>query len=1580
MNLARDRVRDDTALMGDVASNVSGALGLDAPNRTLGRSILIAALDAHIAAISPSEALPASGGSVRGDDSGANIRDSISAALEATSGRVGAQMGDDPLLPGEAAFQKAAKGYGPLGDHLLSDIFKRIVTRLRGALVQLQAVHHEAVQDEGSGVDAGGSFAGFGKAERLSGAGAGKVLKGGLVKRHTFQAPVPRARGSNLGPDKLAIEQRATDASGGDGREGERTGTQAGALSFVEADGGEHESGASTSRDLTDGEATGGARDRREEGHKESSSKHRQYRSRAPETPSHPGGVNREVKLKIDEKERTRRRAGGMDIVDPNAAAAAVRNGDDERKDGSRRWEGEAGSRRRGRDQDHVRRRRYTGEETRRDRGVEDNRDDDRWRRRSGGGGGGDGREKRSRSPGAARRPSSNSSFSSSDRHRGRGRSRSRSRSPEKRRPRTRERREETVTPRGPRSSLLDNKRDNNEAVARRDRSHLAPRRRRADGSRSDLARSGLGLDESEWEEPERLSSSLTPLPSPVASKRGDSEGPGGRGRGGDGGLRSSRTATTAFPTPLSSVSLSKSGRNGGEGQGGEDEDADGGWDKPSPSPRRWAGDGPSPAPSMLSSRDGRSARKGGWSVGGREDGSLVDQQDWEIQQRRTANIEDEEFDRGFYLGEDGGGADGESGNPFLGDEKKFAAKEAEMEKLRAKGEGKIANRSAKASQMSADQDAWENNRLLTSGAVREKEVSLTFDDGQDQRVQLIVHSLKPPFLDGRVSFSLQQKMVPTVKDPSSDIALCARNGSATLRHQREKREKGKMRKRFWELGGSRMGKAMGVADGEGEKGGGVDGRGGGKDGGGGEDGDEGGDVDYKKAAGFHQHMKKTEAASHFSRTKTMAEQREFLPIFQVKEDLLRVIRDNQVVIIVGETGSGKTTQMTQYLHEGGFTQFGKVGCTQPRRVAAMSVAKRVAEEMGINLGDEVGYAIRFEDVTSEKTIIKYMTDGVLLRESLREKDLDSYSCIVMDEAHERALNTDVLFGTLKKVVQHRRDLKLVVTSATLDAQRFSDFFGGVPVYNIPGRTFNVEKYFSKTPQEDYVEAAVKQALQIHLSSPPGDILIFMTGQEDIETTCEVMAERLGSLDSGKVPPLLLLPMYSQLPADLQAKIFDSAEEGVRKCVVSTNIAETSLTVDGVRYVIDAGFCKLKVYNPKIGMDALQVTPISQANANQRSGRAGRTGEGFCYRLYTHRQFEEELLPMQIPEIQRTNLGNVVLLLKSLGVDNLLEFDFMDPPPQDNIQSSLYQLWILGALDNTGGLTALGRKMVEFPLDPPLAKMLIFSERLGCSAEVLVVVSMLSVPSVFFRPKDREEESDAAREKFFVPESDHLTLLNVFQQWKQNSFGAQWCTDHFIHVKGLRKAREVHAQLLDIMRQQRVAYESCGQANWDTVRKAICSAYFYNSAKIKGIGEYVNMLTGMPCALHPSSALSGLGYTPDYVTYHELIFTTKEYMTNVTAVEAEWLAELGPMFFSVKESYKTRLEKRVREREDKARMEREMEQAEVRREEEQAAKRRREELETPRYRGKAIATPGRTPTGGVSSGLNRRKTPRRVGL
>lgn len=637
---------------------------------------------------------------------------------------------------------------------------------------------------------------------------------------------------------------------------------------------------------------------------------------------------------------------------------------------------------------------------------------------------------------------------------------------------------------------------------------------------------------------------------------------------------------------------------------------------------------------------------------------------------------------------------------------------------------------------------------------------------------------------------------------------------------------------------------------------------------------------------------------SSFAKNRTLKEQREYLPAFACREELLRAIRDNQVVIVVGETGSGKTTQLAQFMYEDGYCGYGIIGCTQPRRVAAMSVAKRVSEEMECTLGGTVGYAIRFEDCTSAETKIKYMTDGVLQRESLNEGDLDRYSVIILDEAHERSLSTDVLMGLLKKILGRRRDLKLIVTSATMNAEKFSAFYGNAPTYTIPGRTFPVEIFHSKSPCDDYVDSAVKQVLQIHLSLPPGDILVFMTGQEDIEVTCQVVEERLSQLD--QPPPLAVLPIYSQMPADLQARIFEPTADGRRKVIVATNIAETSLTVDGILYVVDAGYSKLKVYNPKVGMDSLQITPISQANANQRLGRAGRTGSGFCYRLYTEMAYRNDMFPNTIPEIQRTNLANTVLLLKSLGVKNLLEFDFMDPPPQANIINSMYQLWVLGALDNVGDLTPVGRKMSEFPMEPSMAKMLISSVDYKCSTEMLTIVSMLSVPSVFYRPKERMEEADAAREKFNVPESDHMTLLNVFNQWKSHGYRDDWATRHFLHPKLLRKAREVRAQLEDIMKFQKLEMISAG-TDFDIIRKAITAGYFHQAARVKGIGEYVNIRTGLPTHLHPTSALYGLGYTPTYVIYHELILTSKEYMTQVTAVDAYWLAELGSVFYSVRE-------------------------------------------------------------------------------
>lgn len=443
----------------------------------------------------------------------------------------------------------------------------------------------------------------------------------------------------------------------------------------------------------------------------------------------------------------------------------------------------------------------------------------------------------------------------------------------------------------------------------------------------------------------------------------------------------------------------------------------------------------------------------------------------------------------------------------------------------------------------------------------------------------------------------------------------------------------------------------------------------------------------------------------------SIVEQRQSLPIYKLRDELIKAVSDNQILIVIGETGSGKTTQITQYLSESGFTARGKIGCTQPRRVAAMSVAKRVSEEFGCRLGQEVGYTIRFEDCTSPETLIKYMTDGMLLRECLIDPDLQTYSCIMLDEAHERTIHTDVLFGLLKQAVQKRAELKLIVTSATLDAVKFSQYFFEAPIFTIPGRTFPVEILYTREPETDYLDASLITVMQIHLNEPPGDILLFLTGQEEIDTACEILYERMKSMGPD-VPELIILPVYSALPSEMQTRIFEPAPPGSRKVVIATNIAETSLTIDGIYYVVDPGFVKQKVYNSKTGMDSLVVTPISQAQAKQRAGRAGRTGPGKTYRLYTERAYRDEMLATPVPEIQRTNLASTVLQLKAMGINDLLNFDFMDAPPVESLIMALEQLHSLSALDDEGLLTRLGRRMAEFPLEPSLSKMLIMSVHL----------------------------------------------------------------------------------------------------------------------------------------------------------------------------------------------------------------------------------------------------------------------------
>lgn len=639
---------------------------------------------------------------------------------------------------------------------------------------------------------------------------------------------------------------------------------------------------------------------------------------------------------------------------------------------------------------------------------------------------------------------------------------------------------------------------------------------------------------------------------------------------------------------------------------------------------------------------------------------------------------------------------------------------------------------------------------------------------------------------------------------------------------------------------------------------------------------------------------------------KSILEQRESLPIFRLKKELMAAIADNQILVVIGETGSGKTTQMTQYLDELGVTKRGIVGCTQPRRVAAVSVAKRVAEEYGCALGEQVGYSIRFEDVTSSDTIIKYMTDGMLMREYLADNDLRRYSALMLDEAHERTIATDVMFGLLKDLCRRRPDLKIIVTSATLDAEKFSTYFFNSPIFTIPGRTFPVEILYTKEPESDYLDAAMITVMQIHLSEPAGDILVFLTGQEEIDTCCETLYTRMQALGD-LAPELIILPVYSALPSEMQSRIFEPAPTGSRKCVVATNIAEASLTIDGIYYVVDPGFSKQKAFNPKLGMDSLVVTPISQASSRQRAGRAGRTGPGKCYRLYTEHAFKTEMLPTNIPEIQRTNLGNVVLQLKAMGINDLLGFDFMDPPPVATLVGALESLYALGALDEEGLLSRLGRKMAEFPLEPNLSKMLILSVDLGCSEEILTITAMLSVENPFYRPKEKQAQADMRKAKFHQAEGDHLTLLTVYRGWEASKFNNPWCFENFIQARSMRRAQDVRKQLVTIMDRYRLLLISSGK-NHKIICKAITAGFFTNAAKKDPQEGYRTLVDQNPVYIHPSSAL--FNKNPEYVIYHELVLTTKEYMRNIMVIDAKWLTELAPNFYKTADPHKITKQKR----------------------------------------------------------------------
>jgi len=795
-----------------------------------------------------------------------------------------------------------------------------------------------------------------------------------------------------------------------------------------------------------------------------------------------------------------------------------------------------------------------------------------------------------------------------------------------------------------------------------------------------------------------------------------------------------------------------------------------------------------------------------------------------------------------------------------------------------------------------SDMDRWEIKQLIQAGAIDASELpewdedtGLIYDPDaeEDEDVQIDLVEDEPPFLAGHTKQSVELSPVRIVKNPDGSLSQAAMMQTALSKERREVKMERKKAENNDEAGDTRawndpMKKGQVMDRGSG--------------------GPRNQEMpEWKKktmGGGGKGFGKRTNL--------TIKEQREGLPIFKLRDQLLQAVEDNQILIVIGETGSGKTTQITQYLAESGLSTLGIIGCTQPRRVAAMSVAKRVAEECGVQLGQEVGYSIRFEDCTSPETKIKYMTDGMLLRECLVDTDLSRYSLIMLDEAHERTIHTDVMFGLLKKVIKRRKDLKVIVTSATLDAVKFSSYFFEAPIFTIPGRTFPVEIMYTKEPETDYLDASLITVMQIHLSEPPGDILLFLTGQEEIDTSSEILYERMKQLGPD-VPELIILPVYSALPSEMQTRIFEPAPPGSRKIVIATNIAETSLTIDGIYYVVDPGFVKQKVYNSKTGIDQLLVTPISQAQAKQRAGRAGRTGPGKAYRLYTERAYRDEMLQTNVPEIQRTNMATTVLSLKAMGINDLLAFDFMDPPPMETLITAMESLYQLGALDDEGLLTRLGRRMAEFPLDPMLCKMLIMSVQLGCSDEILTIVSMLNVQNVFYRPKEKQQVADQRKSKFHQPEGDHLTLLTVYNAWKNNKFSNAWCFENFIQARTLRRSQDVRKQMLGIMDRHKLECVSAGR-NTAKVQKAICSGYFRHAAKKDPQDGYRTLVDQQQVFIHPSSAM--FNRQPDWCVYHELVLTSKEYMREVTAIDPKWLVELAPRFFKAGDSTKLSMQKK----------------------------------------------------------------------
>jgi len=547
----------------------------------------------------------------------------------------------------------------------------------------------------------------------------------------------------------------------------------------------------------------------------------------------------------------------------------------------------------------------------------------------------------------------------------------------------------------------------------------------------------------------------------------------------------------------------------------------------------------------------------------------------------------------------------------------------------------------------------------------------------------------------------------------------------------------------------------------------------------------------------------------------------ESLPITARRDDIVRAIRQHPVIVLSGETGSGKTTQIPKFCLEAGRGRRGMIACTQPRRVAALSVSRRVAEELGVPWGREVGCKIRFDDHTSRQTVVKFLTDGMLLAEVHGDRDLRSYDTIVVDEAHERSLNIDFLLGHLNKLRHRRPDLRIIITSATIDTAKFSAAFGGAPIVEVSGRTFPVEIVYAPPDEllrerDDVTraDAAVDALLGILATKQQGDVLVFMPTERDIRETTALIEGR-------KLRGATVLPLFGRLTANEQQRIF--APAAGRKIVVATNIAETSLTIPGIRFVIDGGEARISRYNPRTRTKRLPIEAVSQSSANQRSGRAGRVEAGVCIRLYDEEDFSHR--PVYTPpEILRSNLAEVILRMQAAQLGEIETFPFIDPPPTAAINAGYALLEEIGAIDEDRRLTNLGHDLAALPVDPTVGRMLLQARRERALSEVLVIASALSIQDPRERPLEKEAAADAAHKQFINPDSDFLTLLNIWDsihdETERLSLGRlrKFCKEHFLSFIRMREWRDIHSQLasaLGARRSDRARAEQASEADED---------------------------------------------------------------------------------------------------------------------------------------------------------------------